>query len=210
MGCAKGESTDDDPGGTPKGDAGRDVTVSLPQPDGTAPPPVDGGGGGQDATACDGKVVINELMAQGASGAAEEFVELYNPTGCAVSLAGWKLAYRSSSNSAGPDLFGFPAGSSIAAQGYLLLGSASFRGTKDATMQDGMAKGGGQIGLLDDNQKLVDGVGWGNASGAYTEGSAAPAPADGASIGRKTDGVDTGSNSADFKAISSPTPRAPN
>jgi hypothetical protein len=207
--CAKGEGIDDE-GPSTGGDAGRDGAVILPPAiDGSVSPPTDGGGGGKDAATCNGKVVINELMTEGTT-AAQEFVELYNPSGCAITLTGYKLAYKSSGNSNGPDLYNFPAGSSIAAQSFMVLGSATFSGRKDGQLNDGMAKGGGQVGLLDDSGSLVDAVGWGNANGTYTEGSAAAAPASNGSIARKTDGVDTNSNSADFKLLTTHTAGAPN
>src|ERR1041384_136653 len=36
-------------------------------------------------------VVINELQVQGAAGAADEFVELYNPTLTVVDIGGWRV-----------------------------------------------------------------------------------------------------------------------
>ncbi|MBN8966259.1 MAG: lamin tail domain-containing protein [Rhizobiales bacterium] len=73
-----------------------------------------------------GKVVINELMTTGPQGANDEFVELYNPNSCAISLAGWRLAYKPKAGSGGPpaDLgsvyYTFAAGDSIAAGAFFV------------------------------------------------------------------------------------------
>ncbi len=59
---------------------------------------------------------------------------------------------------------------------------------------------------------LVDSVGWGTATNALVEGTAAAAPpttaAPGTSAGRKPDGDDTNDNAADFVLDDSPTPKA--
>jgi len=64
------------------------------------------------------------------------------------------------------------------------------------------------VGLLV-NDAVVDSVGWGNASNDYVEGTPAPAPEAGKSIGRLPDGHDTDDNSNDFIEATA-TPRKPN
>lgn len=177
-------------GGT---DGGRDVVVPAKDSGSTKETDAGGGGGG----ACDGKVVVNELMTRGAT-AGVEFVELYNPGGCAIPLGGWKLAYRSSTGAAGPVLHSFESGDEIAASSFLVLATSAFTGKKDVVMSSGMKDDGGQIALQDDQGKLVDAVGYGAASGAFVEGAPAPSPEHGGSIARKKDGVDTDDNGADF------------
>jgi hypothetical protein len=67
-------------------------------------------------------VVINEFMASNSTGYQDpafpgenpDWIELYNPTGSAVDLAGWQLKDSTST-------WAFPAGSSIAAGGYLVV-----------------------------------------------------------------------------------------
>ncbi|HSO38720.1 MAG TPA: hypothetical protein VLT33_39595, partial [Labilithrix sp.] len=82
---------------------------------------------------------------------------------------------------------------------------------KDATFNGGFGNAGGQVGLLDDTGKLMDGVGYETGtSGLYTEGTPAPNPAANKSIGRSSDGVDTGNNKNDFKLLNTPTPGAGN
>lgn len=198
LACARGEPVDTgDPASA--ADAGRDVATRF---DAARPP--DGGGGtgdagsGEEDAGCTRKVVINELMSNGPENA--EFVELYNAGTCAASIGGWKLLYRSSGNSAGPALHTFEAGESIDAKSFLVIGTDKFTGKKDATMSSGLGNNGGQVGLVDDADKLVDGVGFDDAtSGDYTEKKPAPNPLANASIARKADGADSDDNAADFK-----------
>ncbi len=79
--------------------------------------------GATNAAPRNGPVVINEVMYHPAAGY-DEFIELKNTTGAAVSLANWKLTE-------GID-FTFPAGATIAANGYALVvkTSPSFFRTK--------------------------------------------------------------------------------
>jgi hypothetical protein len=65
--------------------------------------------------------VISEIRSRGAAGGSDEFVELYNPTGSAVTLdANWKLEGRSNSaTSYGPRWAG--TGKVIPAHGHFLI-----------------------------------------------------------------------------------------
>ncbi len=208
--CATG--AEDGTEGVADGDAGadgsgkQDANVVPGKDSGSSK--TDGGGGDDDGGACDGKVVINEVMTRGGT-ASEEFVELYNPGGCAVPLGGWKLAYRSSGGAAGPVLHTFVSGAAIPAKAFFVLGTTAFGGKKDAVMNDGMADDG-QVALQDDQGKTVDAVGYGTATGAFVEGSAAPSPDASGSIARKSDGVDTNDNAADFAKTKPHSAGAPN
>ena len=213
--CAQGQDGidigDGDPSG-PDGGGGSDARL----------PSGDGGGGGKDGSVkpnddsggpgpgCTGKVVINELMTGGSGGATQEFVELYNPNNCAVSLGSWKLAYKSQSGSGNGVLHAFGAGDSIPAESFFVAGTASFSGQKDATMNGGMSDTGGQVGLVDDTDKVVDALGYGGATGPYVEGSAAGKPPSNGSVGRKSDGLDTDNNAADCKIYNQHSAGAPN
>lgn len=201
--CAKGNETPDleangDAGPT---DAGKDVKTTRIE---------DGGGGDSGGTtdsggpACNGKVVVNEVMTAGAS-APDEFVELYNTATCAVSLAGWKLSYRASSgNLSVGGLHTFVAGAQIPAKGFLVLGGSAFTGKTEGALSGAMAADRGQVALLDDTGKVIDGVAYGTqimtdaGAGTYAEKTPAQAPLANASIARKSDGLDTDDNSADF------------
>ena len=198
-------------------DAGSDATTDAPQRDVNVLPGKDSGTPdddagplpGEDSGACTKKVVINELQTRTAAGASDEFVELYNPSTCAVAIGSWKVVYKSSAGNGNGVLHTFNAGQSIAAKAFLLLGTSSFSGQKDATFTAGMADDG-QIALQDDTGKNIDAVGYGSSTGPFVEGSAASPPSATQSIGRKVDGVDTDKNNADFKTLSSPSPRTPN
>jgi hypothetical protein len=187
-----GSSSSGDPGEQEEDDSG---TTKPKDDSGTA--------------ACTGKIVINELQQDGTNGA--EFVELYNPTGCSVALGGWKLMYRSSENNPGVgSQHTFDPGDSIPAKGFLLFGNNKFTSTKDGEISGGLGNSGGQVGLVDDTNKVIDAVGYNSGTtGMYTEGSPAGMAGSGESIARKQDGMDTNNNNSDFKK-GTPTPRAPN
>ncbi|MDB4945742.1 MAG: type sorting protein [Labilithrix sp.] len=182
-------------GGTPgDGSGGRDSTVD-PLDDAGADAKKDGATPPTGAS----HVVINELQADGA-----EFVELYNPTGASISLSGYEIKYQSAGGGAGGAGHAFGSGDSIGAGTFLLLTKANGKWV------EGMAGAAGQIGLFD-GSTLVDAVAYGSITGgAYGEGSPAPAPPTGGSIGRASDGVDSNKNAADFVTFTTPTPGSAN
>ncbi len=203
--CATGtDSIDLGEGGiTDEASVGRDVIV-IPANDSstgdTGPKPPDSG-------PCDRKVVINEVQVDGTS----EWVEIYNASTCAVTVGGWRLAYRSSSDAPGGASYSFGTAESLAPKQFFLIATAAFVGKKDATFNGGFGNSGGQVGLLDDTMKLVDAVGYDTGtSGMYTEGQPTVLPGSGKSVGRSSDGVDTNNNKNDFKLFNTPTPGAGN
>ncbi|MBX3196954.1 MAG: lamin tail domain-containing protein [Labilithrix sp.] len=214
--CAQGQDGIDIGGGTgPVNDGGAEGGARLPGTDAggsssgdpdTDPDDEDDSGSGPG---CTGKVVINELQTRGAT-AAQEFVELYNPNSCAVSLAGWKLPYKSDTGNGNTVLHTFASGASIPAQSFLVLGTASFSVNKDVTMTGGNMSDQGQVGLVDDTGSVVDAVGFGATLGPYIEGTAAASPSANGSIGRKSDGLDTDNNASDFARFSTPSPGVSN
>lgn len=193
------DSTGDGPIKTPKGDGGSSSTGDKDS--GTTEPP------GKDC----GKVLINEIQADGAS-AADEFVELYNAGTCAQNLAGYKLRYYSATGTTATATPCFEGTSSdtigTGQSAYFVIGGSGFSGSTDADIGcGGFSKDGARLELLDPNDNVIDGVGYGDASNTKpTEKATAPKPAKNGSVGRKTDGLDTNSNSSDFKTFSSPTP----
>lgn len=210
--CAMGTSTviPNDEGGV--GDGGGS--------DRTLPPPGDSSGGTTDTGvpeedsggSCTKKVVLNEIQTGTSANANIEFVELYNPNTCAVPLGNWKIKYQADTGNGGPAGHTFQVGDSIPAKSFLVIAAAAFTGKKDAVMDmTGFAGASGQIGLLDDADKKVDGVGYGTLTGGtYREGTSAPSPPANGTIGRKADGVDTDNNSADWKTMTTGTPGAAN
>lgn len=201
--CAKGTEEPDiggDADGGSSSDARSEATVprdSGGNRDSSSDAPTTGG---NDCTAL---VVINELMSDGTTSAADEFVELYNPGSSAVSLSGWKLAYRAANGNPGVVLHTFATGAQIPADGYFVLGGTAFVGKTDGALSGSMAAAGGQIALLDENDGVIDGVAYGAVdtgatAGTYAEGSPADAPEKGGSISRTPNCQDTDDNSADF------------
>jgi hypothetical protein len=159
---------------------------------------------------------VNEVATGTTGAAADEFVELYNAGASAVDVSGWKVVYRSASGTSDTTLATVPAGTSIAAGGFYLLGGSGYAGaaTPDQSFGTGLASTGGAVGVRDASANLVDGAGWGTATNALVEGAAAAAPpataSPGSSIVRLPDGHDTDSNAADFTVTSTASPRAAN
>jgi hypothetical protein len=204
-------------GGAP--DAGNDGSVSLgdgaasTSSSGTSGKPSDGGGssGTSGGNECTGKLVINEMMAAGASKPNEEFIELYSPNDCDVSLASFSIKYKPSSGAGtGTELVAFASNEKVTPRGFLLIATTDFAGARDVTMTAGMRPEGGSIALIEGANKTVDAVAWGDANAGFTEGSRAPAATGGDSVARKSDGVDTNNNGADFAVVPTPTPGKPN
>jgi hypothetical protein len=150
-----------------------------------------------------------------ASGA-DEFIELANTGTAAADISGWKVVYRSATGTTDVALVTVPAATSLTPGGFYLLGGASYGGAQapDQSFSPGLASTGGAVGLRDGTGALIDSVGWGTATNALVEGTAAPAPpttaAPGSSIERLPNGHDTNNNAADFTVTASPSPRGAN
>jgi hypothetical protein len=159
---------------------------------------------------------VNEVQTGTASSAADEFVEISNTGRTAADIGGWKVVYRSASGTSDTTLATIPAGTTLAAGGFYLLGGSGYAGaaTADQSFAAGLAGTGGGVGIRDTALALVDSVGWGTAANALVEAPPAPAPpataAPGSSIARIPDGRDTNANAADFTVSSSATPRGAN
>jgi hypothetical protein len=141
---------------------------------------------------------INEIQTGGQT-AADEFVELYNT--CAeqpVSLAGWKLLYRSDVGTVDFVRVAFTNEMIVAGRPFFVCANVAFAGQADARFTDGLKAEGGGLALRAPDGKIVDSVGWGTATNAFVEGAPAPAPLPGQSIARTPDGVDTDDNATDF------------
>lgn len=147
--------------------------------------------------------------------ASDEFIELYNPAACSLSLKDFKVNYYSSSaNSGGAPLIMFTgtASHTIPALGFFLLGGGGFTpppgGKVDGSITGGLAAAAGRVGITDGMGKLLDSVAYGTQTGpnTYVEKNPAPAPPSKKSIGRTPDGKDTDDNSIDFTVLASPSP----
>jgi hypothetical protein len=211
-GCKDAEDVTDDQDAAASARAEDAGTKRRPDAGGGAGASDAGSSAGDPGSACTRKVVINELQCNGPNGA--ELIELFNPGSCALDLSGWQLAYRAASGNSGLAIHRFEPGSSIAAGAFLLLANAKFVAAGTVPRFNGggsLGNEGGQVGLLDDAGETIDGVGYGpSTAGAFTEGSPAPLPSGGASIGRKSDGADTDDNASDFTTFAVPTPGVAN
>jgi hypothetical protein len=164
--------------------------------------------------ACNNALVINELESTGSSGSTlDEFVEIFNPTSCAVSLAGWTLHSRSGPNtSVAAVVWTGDSSSRVAPSGYFVVAGVDFPGTAMAhfsAVGAGAASAVGTygaVGLFDPAATLVDGVGFGQSMGIMIEGTAFPTSlATGQSLSRIPNGHDTQDNSTDLQ-IRAPSP----
>jgi hypothetical protein len=176
--------------------------------------PVDAGGGGNCGTK---HLVINEFQVAGAN-ADDEWVEIYNPTNCAVDLATFKLTYRPAAGKADgtQDVkFTLAAAPVIPANGYALLvksiaAAGNLANATTTYTSAAMAGAGGGIAIFDAANAVVDSVGYGTAANAFIEGTVAPVAPANQSVARTPNGTDTNNNVADFKVAVAPTPKAAN
>jgi hypothetical protein len=163
-----------------------------------------------------GSVTINEFSTGTEGALNDEFVEIVNAGTSAVDLSGWKLAYRSAAGTSDTSLGTIADGTMLAPGAFYLVAGSGYSGAHpaDKTFAIGLATAGGGVGLRDASGALVDSVGWGTATNAFVEGSAAVAPpieaAPGKSDARHPDGHDTNQNAADFSVAETPTPGAAN
>ncbi|HEY4349244.1 MAG TPA: lamin tail domain-containing protein [Gaiellaceae bacterium] len=168
------------------------------------------------APSATGAVRVNEVQTGTTASAADEFVELVNAGATVAEIGGWKVVYRSAAGTSDTTLATIPSGTTLDPGGFYLLGGAAYAGsvTADQTFSAGLAASGGAAGIRDASGALVDSVGWGTATNALVETSAATAPAatasPGSSIQRLPDGRDTNANATDFTVTATATPRAAN
>lgn len=161
-------------------------------------------------------VRINEFMTGTSGVASDEFVELVNAGTSAAGVGDWKIVYRSAGGTTDTTLATIPTGTTIPAGGFYLVGGSAYGGAvlPDQSFFTGLAATGGGLGVRDASGTLVDSVGYGNATNAFVEGTAAPLPpivaSPGQSDARIPDGHDTNDNAADFSVVAFPTPRASN
>ena len=159
----------------------------------------------------DAVIRINEFSVgiEGALG--DEFVEIANTGTAAADLSGWKLVYRSGAGTSDVSLGTLADGTMLAPGAFFLFGGSGYSGAHpaDKSFSAGLASAAGGVAIKDADGTIVDSVGWGDATNAFVEGTAAAAPpiapAPGKSDARHPNGHDTNVNSADF-TIGDPTP----
>jgi hypothetical protein len=163
--------------------------------------------------------VINELVPNppGAD-SGHEWIELYNPTCAAVSLAGWLIEAGTSTFA---PTFTLPAGASIPSLGYVVIGGdkvafADFKKTTALNMGNASGSSDG-VRLVTPSAAVVDTVIYGtpNSDGFVDDSgslatSLAPAPTSAQALARKPNGVDTNACGADFVTTFTSTPKAAN
>lgn len=167
-----------------------------------------GGVGNDGGTSC--HVVVNEVQTAGNGGASDEWVEIFNPCASSVDLTGHKLVYRSASGTTDVSLVSLSG--SMAANAYRLYVGVSYAGgpSADGTFSNGLSGTAGGVAIRDANGTIVDSVGYGAATNAFVETTAAIAPPSAQSIGRHPNGTDTNNNTFDFKVYTTPSPKAAN
>jgi predicted extracellular nuclease len=166
-------------------------------------------------------VVISQVYGGGGNSGASytnDFVELYNSTGSAVSLAGASVQYQGST---GTTWAATPLSGSIAAHGYYLVQEGAGAGgttalpAPDAIGTTNLSATVGKVILVPQATAVTDQcpaartdlVGFGAAANACVEGSGpASPPSNTSAVVRKGACVDTNDNASDF-TIADPTPR---
>jgi uncharacterized protein len=167
---------------------------------------------------------VSEVYGGGGNSGAtlkNDFIELYNTTGAAVSLTGWSVQYAAA---AGTTWQVTPLTGSIpAGRNYLVQESAGAGGTvalpsPDATGSIAMSATAGKVALVSTTTALsdacptgasiIDFVGYGLTASCFEGSGPAPAPSNTTSIQRIGGGAtDTDNNAADFLA-GAPDPHA--
>jgi hypothetical protein len=169
------------------------------------------GGGGSS-----GDIRVNEFMTGSTGAASNEFVELVNAGTAAVSVGGYKVAYRSAAGTSDTTLATIPDGTTIPAGGFYLLAGSGYLGSHapDQTFSASLAATGGGLAVRDAAGAILDSVGYGEATNAFVEGHPAAAPpataTPGSSADRIPDAHDTNDNAADFSVSATPSPGASN
>ena len=193
------------------------VESENPSPGGVNPAPGgdtgdtgDTGGADADCTAV-ADIRLNELLSNPEGDDADaEWVELFNRGGAAVDVSGWVV--RAATKSTGGSSVTLEAGTSVEAGGFLVVGAGgvgSFSSIGNGTAGDGvyLECGGAIVDSVvygDDNTDALPDD-WGTAAT-----SLASIPADGVSLARRQDGVDTDQSGDDWTSASVNTPGAAN
>jgi hypothetical protein len=207
----------------PSDDAGGGLDVVVPDdaagldtsgPEDTSTSP----DAGTDAACGTPQLLVNEVQTDGAGGASDEFVEIFNAGPCMVSLTGWTIQYSSAAASSPSEIWKGGAPDQISAGGYAVVGGTAFAGSTVIGKLSGgsngsLAKAGGGVGLLAPlASTATDSVAWATITASThpfmrpTTGPPAPNPPSSQAIARLPNGTNTNSSSVDFKVTTTPTP----
>jgi hypothetical protein len=155
-------------------------------------------------------LLLSEVQTGGAS-ASDEFVEVTNSGHSVADLVGLEVVYVTSTGSTITRKASWTTSRSLAPGQHLLIANSSgiFGSMADVSYSGGFAATGGALALRAIGGAPIDSIGWGDATNAFVEGAAAPAPAANASIERLPGGlggntVDTNSNAGDWFIQASP------
>ncbi len=157
-------------------------------------------------------LVVAEVVTGGAS-ASDEYVEVANAGSAPADLAGLEVVYATSSGATVTKKAAWTDSLILLPGQHLLLANSAgtYASIADGVYTTGLAATGGAIVLRQTGGAVVDAVGWGDATNAFVEGSAAVAPAAGQSIerlpGAGDNTVDTNSNGADLGVSAAPVPQ---
>ena len=158
-------------------------------------------------------LVVAEVVTGGVS-ASDEYIEIANAGATTTDLTGLEVAYASSAGTTAAKKVAWTSSLPVAPGQHVLLANASgvYASLADAVYSGGVAATGGSIVLRATGGAVVDAVGWGDATNAFVEGTAAPAPAAAQSIERRPGGadgnsLDTNNNASDFVVNATPVPQ---
>lgn len=149
-------------------------------------------------------LLVSEIATGGAS-ASDEFVELFNAGAGTTDLIGLELVYATASGSTVTQKATWTLPRPLAPGQHLLIANSAgaYATLGDATYSGGLAATGGAVALRTVGGATIDAIGWGDATNAFVEGSAAAAPPAGSSLERRPGGgagnaTDTNDNTADW------------
>jgi len=159
-------------------------------------------------------LVISEFRTLGPLGPSDEFVELFNPSGAAVNIGGWKIGNSSSCGTSLFTLVSIATGVVLQPGGHYLVAAngGSLTITADQTFSTSLFDDGG-IALVDSQGGVIDQVGM-CISTQYREGVSL-APLFGTSnqsyarnpLGDASGCYDVNNNATDFSLISPSAPQ---
>ncbi|MFN2275886.1 MAG: lamin tail domain-containing protein [Anaerolineales bacterium] len=158
--------------------------------------------------------LIGEVLAGVEGDNLYEYIEIYNPGTDRQDLYGWSLEYQLNTDGEVASLYTWDSPASIPPHGHVLL---VHQGMDPGIPPDGyfdqalnLTRGG--LRLLDDQGRVRDALGWGDAPRGFLEGQPSTGMENGASLERKPggpagNGVDTDDNQSDFMLQSMPVPQ---
>lgn len=157
-----------------------------------------------------GGLLLAEVVTGGVS-ASDEYVEITNAGGAPADLVGHELVYVSASGGTVTRKAVWTAETLVDPGRHLLVANSlgRFAASADLVYSSGFAATGGTLVLRVVGGAPVDAVGWGDASNAFVEAAAAPAPPANASIERRPGGLDgnvldTNDNASDWLVVAAP------